>query len=273
MNEIKTVFFIVGCPRSGTTAIAKILDYAENSNVFIEQSPKLCIESRHHYERRLENPEVVLKHAKKELINNVVKQGLIYGDKNPNYLPFIPYLEKIWAPKYLFIIRDGRDVVRSLMDWHEFGRGNIFGMNEDNPDSTIVSYEQDWWDYSRLRPRKGEEFYEDWIALSRFEKISWYWNRFNELILESVRTIPKQRYKVVHIEKLDKFQLKEIYTFLDLDFDNYDKPQKMLNERINSVEQRYGAKKLFPDWQNWTDDEYNIFQKYAKNMMEYYKYI
>ena len=34
-------------------------------------------------------------------------------------------MEEIWSPKFLFIIRNGKDVVISLMDWDNFSSGNI----------------------------------------------------------------------------------------------------------------------------------------------------
>ena len=131
------IFFIIGCVRSATTAFAKVLYTADNAKVFVEQPPKLLIESRELARGNLDDPISVLRNAKHDLIQSVLQSGMKYGDKNAAYMPFIPYLNAIWECKILFIIRDGRDVVRSLMDWHTF-RHPIFFMQEDDSNSCLL---------------------------------------------------------------------------------------------------------------------------------------
>ena len=266
------IFFIIGCARSATTTIARVLGKATNAEVFTEQDPKLCFESRELFEGRLGNPKQVLFNAKNEKISETLAKGLIYGDKNPNYLPFIPYAEELWNPRYLFIVRDGRETVRSMMDWHELSHGNIFGMHEDDPSSGFTAWEQDWWDYSRPRPKRGEKYFDVWQRLSRFEKCAWYWNKFNTLLLSYTETLDPARWKMVNMNKLSIPELEEIFTFLHLRKENKVDLQTLLTSKINSPKDRYGMENKFPHWKNWDAALLQQFNQQASKMMAAFNY-
>jgi len=106
-------FWITGCARSGTTAVAQILNTAKKTEVTVEEPPMLHVECRSLYDGVLEDPKETF-YLKKHLPKTVWNlKGHNYGDKNVNYVPFIPYIDE----KIVFLIRDGRDVVRSLMNW------------------------------------------------------------------------------------------------------------------------------------------------------------
>ena len=77
-------FFIIGAFRSGTTAIAKILNLASNATVHVEQAPKLSLESRQLYEGKLDDPLSIIRQSKEGSIAKDVEKGLIYADKNAN---------------------------------------------------------------------------------------------------------------------------------------------------------------------------------------------
>ncbi len=266
------IFFIVGCARSGTTALVKMLDMAQNATVFVEQKPNLCIEARNLYQGILTNPKQVIQEAKSEAIQKVLSSGLKYGDKNPNYLPFIPYIDELWDCKFLFPVRDGREVVRSLMDWHDFynrklSHSGVFAMKEDDPNSSVVSPEQDWWDYSRLRPNPGTLYCEMWQQLSRFEKCAWYWANFNKKALELFSQLDNQRWLQVNMKSLDSVKMKQIFDFLGLDGFNIQQIGEMLNARINSLQERAGLPDKFPPWSDWTQRQRNAFDRIAGDMM------
>ncbi len=88
--------------------------------------PNLNVESRLAMEGRLEDPGKLVE----EIVVPRVREGLarneIYGEKNVTYGPFIPHLHELTGCKFILLRRDGRDVVRSLMDWHDRMFGNVF---------------------------------------------------------------------------------------------------------------------------------------------------
>lgn len=268
MKPRRSIFFIIGCARSGTHAMAKILDTCTNAQVFIEQPPKLCVEARDLMKGTLEEPPRVLQAAKGDPIRHVLDQGLIYGDKNPNYLPFIPILEDLWQPRYLFVTREGRDVVRSLMDWHELGRGNIYGMAEDEKGSTILTHEQDWWDYSRIRPNPGDELYDRWQTLNRFEKCSWYWAQFNNMALKAMEDLDPAHWLKADMSAATAGTIEEVFDFLQLEGYQADTVDGMLHRRINSAKDRYGSENLFPSQGEWGIELKTEFDRWAGATME-----
>ena len=166
---MRKIFFIIGAPRSGTTAISEMLNTATNAIVYTEQPPKLCIASRMHYEGVLPYPKEFIYKSKKPYIEETLKQGKIYGDKNPNYLYFIEEIVNIWRCKFVFIFRDGRDVVRSCMDFH-MGRSPGYARYEDVDNSFITQPEEDFWDFSRIRPKIKSEMHKKWRRMDLFEK-------------------------------------------------------------------------------------------------------
>ncbi|MBU1121517.1 MAG: sulfotransferase [Candidatus Omnitrophica bacterium] len=269
---MKNIFFIIGSVRSATTAVAKIFTNSTNSEIFIEQEPKLCIEARNLYKKAINKPMEVIKEVKERHIKSVIDRGLIYGDKNPNYLPFIPYIDNLWQPKFIFIVRDGRDVVRSMMDWHNISRGNIFGMREDEDGSKIISPEQDWWDYSRLRPNPDEFYFGQWRNMNRFEKCSWYWNEFNDQMLNYSSRLDKERWRLINVNTIKVSDFEAIFNFLGLRGFNLKKTEKIFASGINSPMDKAGVLKEFPDWLSWSDDQMKIFNKYAKDMMKKFGY-
>lgn len=271
------IFFIIGCARSGTTALVKMLNTSQNATVFVEQKPNLCIDARDLYRGILKDPKQTIREAKSEPIQKVLSRGLKYGDKNPNYLPFIPYIAELWNCKFLFPIRDGREVVRSLMDWHDFYRqkfshSGVFAMKEDDPDSLVDLPEQDWWDYSRLRPNPGNPYFEEWKQLSRFEKCAWHWANFNRTALELLSQLDSQRWLQVDMKSLDRPKMGELFDFLGLDGFNADQIGEMISARINSLQERAGLSDKFPRWTDWTPVQQSAFDRIAGDMMDHVVY-
>jgi len=260
------MFYIIGCARSGTTAIAKILNECKNGQIGIELKPNLCIESRNLYKGILENPKKILTDARLEQIKEAQKFNYIFADKNVNYLPFIPFIDEIWKPKFLFVIRDGKDVVRSLMDWHEYSQGNIFGMYEDDENSPNKSPTDDWWDYSRIRPNKGDQEYKAWKKYTRFEKCTWYWSKYNEILLENYNKLPNNRKKIINMSTIDADTIINLMTFYDLEPLKKDAINLLLKSRINSSKDKYNMGKIFKDKKEWSNDQNKTYDNIATFM-------
>ncbi len=265
--KMSDVFFIIGFVRSGTTAFAKILDTASNAEVFVEHSPKLLIESRELLKGNLPDPISILWSAKHPHISKVVNRKLKYGDKNIAYMPFIPYIITLWDCKIVFLIRDGRDAVRSLIDWHDYKAHNIYTMQEDGEKSGAVLPEKDPWDYSRLRPNLGDPLFKRWKTLNRFQKCAWYWANFNRMALDNLAKIDRKRWMMVDVSNNNVDVVKQIFDFLCLkDFDPKH-IKSMLNLRINSLLDRTGRTNRLPQWQDWTHEQTQSFEELAGSMM------
>jgi Sulfotransferase family len=151
-NAVNPYAFIVGCPRSGTTLLRRMLD--ANREIAITREthwiPKR-LESRtgvrpdgrvapgllssllnDHRFRRMGLDEGELRSLVHEeppptyaafvsavfdLYGRAQSKALV-GDKTPSYVTRIPMLHGLWpSARFVHLIRDGRDVVLSLLAW------------------------------------------------------------------------------------------------------------------------------------------------------------
>jgi hypothetical protein len=261
-------FFIIGCGRSATTAFARILGTATNGEAHVEQVPKLQIESRDLLKGILKDPGQTLFSLKNPAVEDARQRGKIYGDKSPTYLPFIPNIFENWQSRIIFLTRDGRDVVRSSMNWIEYYKSNGFAMVEDDPQSSRSRPEEDLWDYSRLRPNPGEPYFAEWRQLSRFEKFSWLWANFNALALRLLEREDRSRWMQIDVSTASTATFEEVFSFLGLSGFDGDQVNEMLRSRINSAVEKTGHGVKYPAWENWTDEQRGIFDRHAAGMMK-----
>src|SRR5262245_16176765 len=150
--------FIVGCPRSGTTLLQRIVD----------AHPHIAITPETHWvpwrfnKRKGLTPEgfvtptlisKLLEHRRfprlqisREALENLLGSGepvsyssfvtsiydlygkaqgkSLVGDKTPDYVRSIPTLHALWPrAKFVHLIRDGRDVCLSTMNWSKVHKG------------------------------------------------------------------------------------------------------------------------------------------------------
>lgn len=266
--------FIFGAFRSGTTAFCHLLREASNASVFIEQPPKLCIEARKQYEGRLVQPLATIKRSRRESVSTVNKLGKIYIDKNPNYLLFAKELVVNFNCKLIYLHRDGRDVVRSMMDWHDLVGKDIFTLAEDGDDSERVLGEQFPWDYSLLRPKAAEPISTEWKHISRFEKCAWYWARYNEM---AINLLGKQEFAgrifPVPMSTTSVEEVRKAYEFIGLEGFDTDRINELLMTKINSPSWRSGKSNKFPKWQDWPANITDQFNTYALDIMKKLEYI
>jgi hypothetical protein len=192
--------FAVGCPRSGTTLLQRMLDHhpmvaVANDTHFI---PKV-VDSRggdvplsaeivdrvlaYHRFPRLGLPEdsVRLAAARSETYAQFVsslytefgaRRGKpLAGEKTPDYVRYLPLLGRLfpWA-LFIHLIRDGRDVALSAMQWARPHKGpGRFAMWEEEPVAVCAL----WWRWQvsagrskglELGSRYREERYEQLVA-------------------------------------------------------------------------------------------------------------
>jgi len=260
------IFFIIGCVRSATTAYAQILGTARNAEVFIEQEPKLLVESRELLKGNLQDPISTLRQAKDVRIQAVLDKGLKFGDKNTSYMPFIPYLTTIWDSKIVFLIRDGRDVVRSLMDWHRF-RHPIFCMHEDDDKSELRKPEQAIWDYSRFRPNPEDPIFNRWKQMDVFEKAAWHWANYNAMALDHLSQLDPSRWIQIDVNRASIKDVKKCFDFLGLNGFNKHNVSEILYTRINRFNDGLKDADRFTHWKYWDLEELQKFEKFAGEVM------
>jgi hypothetical protein len=170
--------FIVGCPRSGNTLLQRIVD-AHPDIAVISQTrwiPRWFEKRRGLTPEGLVTRQLVeellgydrfakLKIGREELENLIghsepipysdfvagifdlygQRQGKrLVGDKTPRYARSIRILHALWPrAKFVHIIRDGRDVCLSVLDWEYADRGPArFASWSEDPVTTVAL----WWE-------------------------------------------------------------------------------------------------------------------------------
>lgn len=263
-------FFIIGFPRSATTALAHILDSATNATCHVEQSPKFRRASIDYQRGRIRNGRELLLQKKLPSIQETWNGTLIYGDKNPCLMPFIPDISTLWDSKFVFMTRDGRDCVSSLMNWHKHKAHNIFASSLDIEGQTEAP---DPWDYSRMRPVEGTPVHAQWKKLGRFEQCAWYWNAYNERALDLFGKIAPNKWRRFDASEMTIEGLSGLFDFLELEGFNENLVEEMAHKRINSVKNRVGIVGDFPKWQEWENELTARFYTQAGEMMKHLGYL
>ncbi len=148
--------FVIGCPRSGTTLMQRMLDAhpdltVANDTHFITRAakrelrkvadPKFStqlmeqVESYHRFRRLgLEHEDVVQAAQGAEQYSDFVRRlydlrgakmgKLLSGEKTPDYCRRIPVLHQLFPQaRFIHVIRDGRDTALSALQWATAGKG------------------------------------------------------------------------------------------------------------------------------------------------------
>lgn len=193
--------FIVGCPRSGTTLLRRIGDAHPQLAIVHETrwiartfeqrrgltsdglvTPRLL--ERLLRPNRLKSLQIGEAELRRALAGSAgvhfstfvtglfdrygEREGkALVGDKSPGYVRYLPTLHELWPQaKFVHIIRDGRDVCLSVLDW---GKGATrFATFEDDPFTTIGV----WWEwYVRLGREGGIQVGHDLYHEVRYESL------------------------------------------------------------------------------------------------------
>ncbi len=237
----RKVFFVLGVGRSGTKFFANLLNEDDKAIVFHEavsedgKLSQLCIK----------NPGVgdkYIKNFRKKLIYERLKnkEFEVYGEVNGRLRYMYDGLSKEFtSAKFVHLVRDGRDVVSSLMNRSHY---------KDKGHSSFKFY-----------PRKDEEYYSEWRDLGRFEKVCWFWMHGNKYLRSKIGG------ESVKFEKLisdyDYFRVNLLEKIdVGIPESNW---RKAINIPIN-VSKKYS----FPKWTEWSDELMKKFNRICGHEMK-----
>jgi peptidoglycan/xylan/chitin deacetylase (PgdA/CDA1 family) len=253
-----TAFFITGSGRSGTTSLLRAIGLSSEVMIGLEPEPTLNVESRELFEGRLATPYSALAGAVVPRLADALDKGRVYIEKHLSLIPFVPHLNELLDCKFIIPIRDGRDVVASMIGWHNQMFPIIYQECQDRPvlserAQSILDNQvgADTFDYSLPRPGKNDPWYEQWSSFSRFEMVAWYWSYVNEYLFNELEKLPKDRYLVVNYSNIDVDVIKQVYDFIGLSDFDIDEVAKLLDKKVNSLDDRVGERSLFPKWKDW----------------------
>ena len=180
-----------------------------------------------------------------------------YVESNCGYYGLMDLLPGVFSHhRSCFIIRDGRDWVRSKVNWGEmYGKGW--------PRRLIA---HNW-------PR-GDQFPDDplasnWSSLGRFEKCCWAWTKFNGFAIDLLEANPEAR--LFYFEDIFRSEgrLKNMIGLLEhiLSHTGIPMPQR---EKILEWQSRrvHSSRKVFPAWPEWSRTQKATFREICGPLMK-----
>lgn len=226
-------------------------------------------------EGRYERPDQLLVETVLSRAREYERKGLVYGEKSITLGPFIRHLADLSPCKFIFVKRDGRDVVRSFIDWHNRMFGSIYRECEDpgqlSPRArqavASLPIDRDTSDYSRPRPGRADPWYEAWEGMSRLEMCAWYWSRINDLHLDQLEALPGDRWTSINYSSVTPAEILRVAEFVGLRGLSAETAERMLKARINSLRDRIDEDNEFPHWSQWPHSVATRFDEIAGDTM------
>jgi len=183
------------------------------------------------------------------------KTASLYVESTLAYYGLIDVFGDVFEQhRVLFLIRDGREWVRSKMNRAEmYNRGKV---------RELFAHS---WPTAKDFP--GDPYQSEWDSLPRFEKLCWAWTKLNTYALQGVNASRHSR--LVRFEDIfehrDRYKnLREIVQFavsfpgLEISHDAVD---GWLERRINVSDG------VFPSWDRWTEQQKARFQLICGGLM------
>jgi hypothetical protein len=181
--------------------------------------------------------------------------GSIYVEANIGYYGLLDVLPQIFRHhRAAFFVRDGRDWVRSHMNWGElYGKRGL---------RKLISHH---WPTAAEVP--GDALGERWTRLSRFEKLCWAWTRLNQYALDTLSANPNARvfrFEDIFSEKPEPLaELLEFLTALP-----GIAPISVENACALLKKPSHQSSKEFPAWTGWAREQQRHFEHVCSPMMD-----
>lgn len=186
--------------------------------------------------------------------------GSVYVESNLGYYGLLDTIHHVFKNyRTIYIVRDGRDWVKSMMNWGEvYGKRGI---------RKLIAHK---WPTAR---DLKDEYSDQWDKLSRFEQLCWAWSRLNEYALS---TIPEDSHtRIFKFESIfldeNKYQnLNELVSFTT------SLPGIVPGSMMPTdgwLEQKiHQSSSQFPGWEQWTKEQKHKFEVICGQQMEKFGY-
>ena len=183
--------------------------------------------------------------------------GVVYVESNAGYYGLIDVLGNVYQHhKVVFLIRDGRDWVRSKMNWGEmYGKGKLRSV-----------FAHTW---PTARKIEGDPYAGRWQTMSRFERVCWAWTRLNRYALEAIPRNPDARLfrfeDIFRSERRDD-HLAELVGFVTALPGVEPVPAEALEGWLD--QRIHGSSGDFPAWEGWSPEQRETFIAMCGPLME-----
>lgn len=253
------IFFVVTTGRSGSTTISSLLSQHSQITCLHEPRPQLIRLST-----EFAHGEKSYQQTKDELYSIYCNSGIYpsgyYGESEQKLWNLIAILaELIPSSKFIWLIRDGRDVVAST-----YARAWFDSELENREGSSISSTKEilQRWMFYRLNGAKCGVFsHTEWQKMSVFERNCWYWSYVNSSIERQLQQLSDDRFFQVKIEDIQN-QTADIQNFLGVE------SQLLQTPKLNIHKHHQNWYKKHDYWSNWQEQQKSSFIEYCGEAMD-----
>jgi len=243
-------YFIISTGRTGTRSLAKFLNHFSENYALHEPLPNLLKEGNDYARNLIDSSQIKDKfiaarqyHFKK-LVNN--PSIVNYIESNNRLYSFIEPLRELYkGAKFIHVVRDGRDVVRS-------GVSRNFYTTKDKAYRIRANHFPD------------DPYYDKWRDMDQFQKVCWWWLKKEQLIYDATHDYNDSimiKFNDLFDSKRNYPGLKKILNFLDF--------SEINDEEINRFLKKENSTKKFKfdHWSNWDKQTNKKFETIAGKHM------
>jgi hypothetical protein len=183
--------------------------------------------------------------------------GAIYIESSSAFYGVIDLLNYVFSNhRVIYVIRDGRDWVRSKMNF-----GDMYGKNRLQQ---LIS-----GSWPTARDLSISNYSEKWHMMTRFEKICWAWAALNQYAIKCAAKSPCVR--VFRFEDLIRSQNAAKHLSDLVNFATTISPAAAA--RKDTLEnwlpkQTHASQKYFPDWRQWSNEQTDCFVQICGPLMK-----
>lgn len=183
--------------------------------------------------------------------------GSVYVEANIGYYGVLDVTPQVFrSHRAIYIIRDGRDWVRSHMNWGEFYNKKGF--------RKLIAHN---WPPASAVPT--DPYAEQWDNLSRFEKLCWAWARLNTYAFKTLAGNPNVRvFKFENIFTGDD-RYKTVNELIQFATSQPGIDPARVGDSSGWLERRsHQSADGFPAWEQWSSGQKEFFKKVCGDLME-----
>ncbi|MBU0995291.1 MAG: hypothetical protein KJ737_22575 [Proteobacteria bacterium] len=233
------IIFITGIGRSGTSFLANLLHQQNNILSFHETSGdnQSLIDA---YCSMSEAYDYIAGYRKLIIAKRLLlSSGQLYCESNSYLRYHVEILKEVFNAEIYHIVRDGRLVVRSMMNRNTFT-------------------ENDKHHTGKISPHKHDPFVNSWNHMDRFEKACWYWTHGNTYLLNKNLPIINFDKSITSYQYFCKQILEPLNIYISLAT-----WEKEINKPKN-----VSRKFIFPHYDNWSGHQKEKFRNICGPVME-----
>ncbi len=200
-------------------------------------------------------------HMREEFIKQIESE--IYVESSGHIYGLLDILDDLFEnSKFVFIIRDPRNWIRSALNTYEYILYGPLDLKFANLSIKASDLPKD-------------NYYNYWEQMSLFEKYCWYYNKLNSYVIGKMEG--KSNFKIFRYEDLFSEETRDqnFKNMLDFAADFPDGFQRKINYRPELMARKVHSNsedKKIAHWKGWESSKAEILEKHCSSWMDKYNY-